>query len=168
MQYSYNISNTSTNEVDLSKLQDEIKESDISIDINFINKINDDIIIYFVGELTIDEKSTLDSIITNHNPVDTLVVYENIVQNAMNFFNQIMVTYAAENITMGITVYGKTKIVADYLSDVMRYGQSGSLYEVINEIDALIADTIPSELSPFVTQSRLEDFKAKINAYLGN
>jgi len=96
-----------------------------------------------------------------------LAPYEIIVQNAIEFFQEIMVTYAAENITMGITVLNKTKDVADYLQGVMRYGQSGSLYEVIHEIDTLKADGIPVELAPFVTDERLDAFKLKITNYIG-
>lgn len=99
------------------------------------------------------------------NPLEP---YENIVTNAIEFFQEIMVTYAAENITMGITVYNKTKEVADYLATVMRYGQSGSLYEVIHEIDNLKTEGIPVELSPFVTDARLDVFKAKITTYIGS
>lgn len=105
-----------------------------------------------------------DFTIVSNNNEDAI---EDIVKNAMAFFNNISVKYAAENIAMGITAAGKTKDVADYLKEVIRYGQTGSLYEVINEIDALVAATVPGNLSPFVTETRLEEFKAKVEAYLG-
>lgn len=91
---------------------------------------------------------------------------QGIVKQAQSFASQIVVEFAAENILMGITQAGKTKVVADYLADVTRYAQTGSLYEVINEITRLINSGIPADLSPFVTQVRLEAFRQKIINYL--
>jgi hypothetical protein len=68
---------------------------------------------------------------------------------------------------MGITQAGKTRSVADYLKNVMFYGQSGSLYEVLAEINTFESEGYPSDLSPFVTQARMELFKQKIEDYLG-
>lgn len=114
------------------------------------------------------EATTRDFTIIEVNDVDTspFAPYKEIIRNAVAFFDEIMTEFAGENITLGITVAGKTKDVADYLKDVLRYGQTGSLYEVMNECDALIAAGIPGDLSPFVTADRLNYFKAKIVAYL--
>jgi hypothetical protein len=101
-------------------------------------------------------------------PEDPLQPYKDIVLNAIEFFNDIMIKYAAENITLGITIQNKTKEVADYLSDLMRYGQSGSLYEVMHEIDSLISSGLPSNLAPFVTETRLVSFKNEIQNFLSN
>lgn len=95
--------------------------------------------------------------------------YENvkaIIEGAMRFGQDMMVEYASENVLMGITQAGKTKAVADYLANVIRYMQTGSLYEVIHEIERLKADGIPSDLNPFVTTPRLDAFKQKIVDYL--
>jgi hypothetical protein len=89
------------------------------------------------------------------------------IRDAVNFFSEIMVQAAGENVLMGITQAGKTKEVADYLADVMRYGQTGSLYEVLAELTALQTAGVPSSLDPFVNYQRLEDFKIKIETYLG-
>lgn len=91
----------------------------------------------------------------------------NAISNAINFGNTLIKDFATENVLMGITQAGKTKAVADYLSDIMRYSQSGSLYEVINQIDFLISEGIPLDLSPFVTEARLLDFKQQIQNFLG-
>lgn len=96
-------------------------------------------------------------------------LYQNVksvIEGAMRFGNQMIIEYASENVLMGITQAGKTKAVADYLSDVVRYMQTGSLYEVIHEIDRLKSEGIPSNLSPFVTDERLEQFKQKVVNYL--
>jgi len=91
----------------------------------------------------------------------------NSITNAIIFGQELIVTFATENVLMGITQAGKTKSVSDYLADVTRYTQTGSLYEVINEIDNLIIEGIPQDLDPFVNQARLESFKSKIQNYLG-
>ena len=88
------------------------------------------------------------------------------VRAAMNYGQKLMIDFAGENVGMGITQAGKTKTVSDYLIDVTRYLQTGSLYEVMNEIDALILAGIPGDLSPFVTEARMNDFKAKIISFL--
>jgi hypothetical protein len=77
-----------------------------------------------------------------------------------------MVEFASENVMMGITQAGKTKEVANYLTDVARHIQTGSLYEVINEIDRLKIEGLPQDLSPFITETRLDRFKQKILDYL--
>jgi len=97
---------------------------------------------------------------------DPLEPYKELVSGAIEYFTEIQIEFAAENITMGITFAAKTKAVADYLQNVLRYGQSGSLYEVISEIDSLKAAAVPAELSPWVTEARLDDFKNKIIGYL--
>lgn len=97
---------------------------------------------------------------------DPLEPYKELVSGAIEYFTEVQIEFAAENITMGITASGKTKAVADYLQNVLRYGQSGSLYEVISEIDALKSASVPVELSPWVTEERLDDFKNKIIGYL--
>lgn len=89
-----------------------------------------------------------------------------VVKKAVDFGQDLMIKFAGENVALGITQAGKTKDVADYLADVTRYLQTGSLYEVMNEIDSLILAGIPIELSPFVTQSRMEEFKSKVSNYL--
>lgn len=95
-------------------------------------------------------------------PVD----FAAIVKSAIDFGNELIIGFAAENVSMGITQAGKTKAVADYLVNVTRYAQTGSLYEVINEINRLSDAGLPSELAPFITQTRLDAFKQKIVNYL--
>lgn len=88
------------------------------------------------------------------------------IEGAIKFGQAMLVDFATENVLLGITQLGKTKEVSDYLADVTRYIQTGSLYEVINEIDRLIAAGLPVELEPFITESRLLLFKQKIVDYL--
>lgn len=91
-----------------------------------------------------------------------------IVENAMEFGNEMILNFASENVLMGITQAGKTKDVADYLQNVDRYMRSGSLYEVINEINSLITAGVPVDLAPFITEDRLNQFITEINEYLAD
>lgn len=97
---------------------------------------------------------------------DPLSPYKEIIGNAIEFFQSLIIEFGATNITQGITYYGKTKDVADYLATVMRYGQSGSLYEVRNEILNLHAGGIPADLAPFVTEASMQGLLNKVETYL--
>jgi hypothetical protein len=96
--------------------------------------------------------------------VDSSVPYVNIINNSKMFANEIITTAIAENIAMGITQAGKTKLILDTLRDVHYYLQAGSLYEVLTAVDVI---TVTQEMSPFITTARLTAFKNKIRAYLG-
>lgn len=88
------------------------------------------------------------------------------IEAAVQFGNTLMIKFASENVLMGITQAGKTKAVADYLADATRYIQTGSLYEVVHEIDRLLGEGVPSDLSPFITASRMNQIKEDILDYL--
>ena len=93
---------------------------------------------------------------------DPLSPYKNLVTEAINNFKKIQIEFSAENMVLGINSSGKTKDVSDYLKNVLRYGQTGSLYEVVAEIDLLIQNEPPENLHPFITVDRLNYFKNKI------
>lgn len=88
------------------------------------------------------------------------------IENAVQFGNTLMIKFASENVLMGITQAGKTRAVADYLADATRYTQTGSLYEVVHEIDRLLGEGLPQELEPFITASRMNQIKQDILDYL--
>jgi hypothetical protein len=117
-------------------------------------------------ELTPEQLTLAQTVIDSHVHISAEQAVFQIVSNAIAFGNDLIVRFAAENVLMGVTQAGKTKAVADYLVDVMRYAQTGSLYEVINEVSRLQSLGVPSGLSPFVTEQRLEQFKQKIITYL--
>jgi hypothetical protein len=122
--------------------------------------------VFFAAALSASEKAELDATVQAHVG-DTLAPYKTIVHNAIEFFTLLLEEFAAENITLGITVAGKTKEVADLLKDVMRYGQSGSLYEVVGEIDRLEALGWPADTQTWCNTARMTAFKDKVNDYLG-
>jgi hypothetical protein len=125
-----------------------------------------DIKVFTSVALSEGQQADLLALLTAHSPADATAAVREIIKNAILFGTDLMEKFAAENVMMGITQAGKTKVVADYFADVIRYTQTGSLYEVINEVDRLINAGIPSELSPFVTEARLNDFKSKVITYL--
>jgi hypothetical protein len=155
--YSYSVNNdTLVGAVDLEQLMNEIS-------VYTVDKITikgDSLSIY-----TNQTKTDIDAIVSAHAP-SPIPQFKVIVKQAIDFFNDELIRFSAENITMGITQLNKTKEVADYLQNVMRYGQSGSLYEVVNEVNTLIANGIPFDLAPFVTEPRLNVLKANVLEYL--
>ena len=80
------------------------------------------------------------------------------------FFNELKNTFTAENILMGITQLGKTKLIADALKDIDYYGKGRSLYEVLNAINAVV---ITPEMAPFITTDRMRLLANKVRKYLG-
>jgi len=76
-----------------------------------------------------------------------------IIQLAFNYWQQMMITFAAENIAMGITQANKTQLIADALQEVMTYGAAGSLWQAYN---ALSNVKITPEMAPFLTEARIE------------
>lgn len=86
-------------------------------------------------------------------------IYTNKVSKAISESTKMMTEIAADNILLGITQAGKTKLIADTLKDVIRYCQSGSLYEAINELDRI---TITADMAPFLTEEKKLEMKDKI------
>jgi hypothetical protein len=75
-----------------------------------------------------------------------------IVETALNYWNVMMATFAAENIAMGITQAGKTQLISQALEEVALYGSQGSLWLAY---DALANITLTDEMAPFLTVDRI-------------
>jgi hypothetical protein len=78
---------------------------------------------------------------------------------AQNAWKILEIAFIAENIALGITQLGKSKLVADTFEKVLIYGQAGSLWEALKAIDAIV---ILPEMAPFVTQARVNWFKNQL------
>lgn len=74
-------------------------------------------------------------------------------------------SFIAENIALGITQQGKTKLVADTFERVLIYGQTGSLWEALAAIDEIV---VTPEMAPFVTQARVNWFKNQLQAAIAS
>jgi hypothetical protein len=156
----YILNNVGT--INLNKLQNELLSYPVvGLSINSTN-----LIIHASEELTGTQLSEIENIALSHDPIDMAEIIKQTIGDAMNFGNNLILEFAAENVLLGITQAGKTKAVADYLADVTRYAQTGSLYEVLNEIHRLESLGLPQNLEPFVTQARINLFKQKILDYL--
>jgi len=94
-----------------------------------------------------------------HIPDPTFNRCSQVVNNAINAWHNMVVTVAAENIAMGITQSGKTKLISDALFRVMVYGSSGSLWEAYNELNHVV---ITPEMAPYITQARIEWMKNQL------
>lgn len=136
-----------TSEDNLCVILKNDNSSDISIITSYWNSITEE------GTQALDQYELQQMII-------------NKIQNAVSFGSDLMIRFASDNIAMGITQAGKTKAVSDYLADATRYVQTGSLYEVVHEVDRLLAAGIPSDLDPFITASRMNSIKQEILDYL--
>lgn len=90
------------------------------------------------------------------------------INEASCFGRALILDAAVENVELGITQAGKTRAVANYCSNIQRYLESGSLYAAIEELNRLILEVPPTELSPFITVDRLNEYKSKIVTFLSS
>lgn len=81
------------------------------------------------------------------------------VKKAIKGASSLISKFCAENIVMGITQAGKTKLLADTLRDVFYYAQTGSLYECLSSLSAV---QITPEMAPFLTESRKAELQQKL------
>ena len=104
--------------------------------------------------------------LTNTNQASMMVssIRSSILTPAIAFGNEVIITFAAENIGLGITQAGMTTAVRTATKDVVAALTTGSLYDAITA-----ARAIPEEQkdATFVTDIRILGFVNKIEAYLG-
>lgn len=99
-------------------------------------------------------------------PQSTLDYLQNrYVSAAINAFNKEMNIFIDENLALGISNSNKTKLIADTMADVQRYGTTGSLYEVINALNEIV---VTSEMAPYITRQRLDYLKSRCVSILSN
>jgi hypothetical protein len=148
--------------VHLETLTLQVKQALPSL--SHITKLGPSVFIWFTSSLTLEEQTTLQEIVENHDPLDNLDFVRGLVSSAADFGREITITFAAENVAMGITQQGKTKLIADVCKDAMYYLQTGSLYEAEAEMGRI---EVTEDMSPFLTELRIKDFRNKIRSYLG-
>lgn len=85
------------------------------------------------------------------------------VKKAIKGANSLINKFCAENIAMGITQAGKTKLLADALRDVFYYAQTGSLYECLSSLSSV---QVTPEMSPFLTEERKTELQQKLSNLL--
>jgi len=89
---------------------------------------------------------------------------ESVVSSAADFGYEMLVSFAAENVLLGITQEGKTGEVLTKLAGVQLAMQAGSLYEAIQRIRAIPQSDYDTK---YITAPRLLTFINKIEGYLG-
>lgn len=162
----YPIEYFSNKNFDIPSLKSEIEANVLTNTIMNMVDIGTSVIVVMQNSISEEEVIVLDTVVSSHIG-DTLKIYRDIVRRAIEFFQESMIDFAGENVAMGITQAGLTKDVNDYLKNVALYGATGSLYEVVAEINTLISNGIPSEFSPFVTEDRMAVLRDRVLTYLG-
>ncbi len=105
------------------------------------------------------------SLITlNANSMLTASIRTNILTPAIAKGQELIVTFAAENIALGITQAGMTTQVRTVTADVVSALSTGSLYDAITAARAIPPASYDAT---FVTEARLLSFINKIEVYLG-
>lgn len=159
---SFSLSNVNTNQL-LNELRAaSIPFSQITSDTN-----TDSLGVVFDSEPSLEIQDEVAQIVAAHVPSPLNGITSYLRDNVAVFCSQLLLEFAAENMSMGITQAGKTRAVSLYLRDVQYYISTYSLYVAVEEIDGLINEGIPADLAPFVTTARMIEFKNKILAYLG-
>ncbi len=147
----------------------------------YVSSHGDLISVEFSTELSIEQKQTLDTAVSNHTGltiVEQLTKYMD--SQVIPFTKELIYSFAAENISMGITQAGKTGHVLalfskkypvpnnDFQNSLKSSLDTGSLY-VSRDILQYIRDNSSefSGLSPFITDARLLAMKNKIETFLG-
>lgn len=178
--YQYLKTDTMTDDVDAAKLQSSIEASGILGNVLAVNVIDDNLYIYFDQSLSSGDKTILDGIVTSHEHTTAAEQLKDYLDKSVfPFVNNLINTFAAENISMGITQAGKTGDVLGlfqksydigYLHPVSLKGSfdTGSLYislEIIQHVRDNAAEY--TGLGPYVTDARLLEMKNKIETFLG-
>jgi hypothetical protein len=164
-------------DVSVDKLLVEISQAGLLAP-SLVETVDLDLFIHYAQEL--NDKTVLDTVVSNHVKQTTAEYLSNYLMNQVfPFVHNLIATFAAENISMGVTQAGKTAdilglfehkydIGANHEVSLKSSFDTGSLY-VSLAILQYIRDN-PNEysgLSPFVTDARLLSMKNKIEAFLG-
>lgn len=119
-------------------------------------KISNDLIV----EMNDTEKAAADAALAQ---AAAIVYTKNLVDQAMNFGNELMLDFTAENVRLGITQAGMTRVVRERTTEVRDCLYTGSLYDAIGAIKS-----VPEEHKDpvFITNARLLSVLNRIEAYL--
>lgn len=81
------------------------------------------------------------------------------VAKAKAGFEKLINEFAGENLIAQITATGKTKLIADAVSEVLFYGNSGSLWEAYAAVERV---KITPEMAPYLTGAKKNEFKNRL------
>jgi hypothetical protein len=152
---------------DISKLHDFLKVRLLSC--GFLGIVTEDYSSYVLSETELSQEE-LDIISSLSEEVIILATetqedrIKSVVRRAIDFGNSLTLDFATENVMLGITQAGKTKLIADTCQQAFYYLSTGSLYEARTEMLAIV---VTEEMAPFLTTARRLAFVNKIETYLG-
>jgi hypothetical protein len=148
------------------QLQQEIIDAGLE-SISYIETVGDTVNIIFPEELTQQQIDDLSALVNNHSTEpssEDIAGYK--IREATVFGETILKQFTIENVLMGISQAGKTRQLSDYCHKLAHYVSTGSLYAAIEQIDAMILAGLDETLEPFITEARLLEYKAQIQAFL--
>ncbi len=141
----------------------------------------DDLVIEFTPDISALQLIVLNLTVESHLatlPAEALAAYLN--NSVYPFTQALIMKFAAENIANGITQSGKTGHTLSLFSrfypvpseefpnSLKNCFDTGSLYLAINVLDYLIINpAYYTDLSPFITITRLTELKTSIQRFLG-
>lgn len=113
-------------------------------------------------ELTAPEEVALNNVVAAHSKQNALIKkgVEEAIDKAMEFGKKLIIEYGAQNVIEGKTT-AEVKQIAVKFAELQNLLMSGSLYAARDAMDDITPDAL-------VTQETIDDFKAKLDAYLGN
>jgi hypothetical protein len=121
------------------------------------------VLIYFNSDLTVEQKSLLDAIVSAHVVMTQSETVNLIIERAITFGSILQRDFVTENVMLGITQRGLTGHVRKTLREVKDALETGSLYDAIHEVRMLnpadFDDTI-------LTPTRLLTFRNKIEEFV--
>jgi hypothetical protein len=83
--------------------------------------------------------------------IPSLAYYQNLIMEASVFGSQLINTFAATNVSEGITQAGMTNAVINYTQNLYLALTTGSLYQAISIIQGMIADTSSAKVGAYAT-----------------
>lgn len=121
-----------------------------------------------------EEEADLQDIVSAHeNTATAEQISRQKLRAAKRFAQGLTEEFTVENISLGITQAGKTRAVGDMMKEISFWMETGSLYEAMGSINALIAkiedpSDSTEEIDPFITIQRLNWFKPQIQSFLSS
>jgi len=148
-----------TKTVNVNKLYRELGDSSIKPLITNLVIIIDQITIETSVVLDVAGQAELDGIIANHTSDDNYYTIQLKIEKAIEFGNELISQYAAQNILAGFTVSDVLQVMTA-LDSVKNALSAGSLYVALDQL-ALVTPTT------LITQADIDKFRHRIQDYLG-
>lgn len=158
-QYTYNITDFLNDKCDTARLTQEIQQSSILTALDYINTTSTDVAIYFKADLSVNDKTTLDSIIENHTgeplPQESPIVRAQILTEAPSWVLKGETTqalFAAESLIVDVSS-GDTEVAKSFswMYDIAI--KSATIYVTEDMVgDEIVVHEAPNTLIGYLLQ----------------